>query len=124
MHWAVLFWLLPVVSGAIATLTVNGGRMQAALEASMLATELADYLVRKGVPFRQAHQIVGQAVRLGPLEALGLEKLRELSPAFEPDVTEVWDFRAAVNRRAAPGGTSEASVRVQIQEAKKRVGEG
>jgi argininosuccinate lyase len=115
--------MLPVVTGAIATLTVNAGRMQAALESSMLATELADYLVRKGVPFRQAHQIVGQAVRLGPLETLGLEKLRELSSAFEADVAEVWDFRAAVNRRRVPGGTSEASVREQIREAKKRVGE-
>ena len=115
--------MLPVLTGAMATLTVNAGRMQAALETSMLATELADYLVRKGVPFREAHHLVGQAVRLGPLETLELEKLREISSAFEADVAEMWDFRAAVNRRAAPGGTSVASVIEQIREAKKRLGE-
>jgi argininosuccinate lyase len=113
--------MLPVVTGALATLTVNVERMQAALDPSLLATELADYLVRKGVSFREAHHIVGQAVRLGPLDKISLERLRELSPAFEADVSEVWDFRAAVNRRSVPGGTSEASVKAQITEAKRRL---
>jgi argininosuccinate lyase len=113
--------MLPVVTGAVATLTVNAGRMQAALDSSLLATELADYLVRKGVAFREAHHIVGEAVRLGPLDKLSLAQLRALSPAFEADVTEVWDFRAAVNRRAVWGGTSEANVRGQIAEARKRL---
>ena len=113
--------MLPVVTGAVATLTVNAGRMQAALDSSLLATELADYLVRKGVAFREAHHIVGEAVRLGPLEKLSLAQLRGLSPAFEADVAEVWDFRAAVNRRAVWGGTSEANVRGQIVEARKRL---
>ncbi len=111
--------MLPVVTGALSTLMVNADRMQAALDASLLATELADYLVRKGVSFREAHHLVGQAVRLGPLDQIGLERLREISPAFEADVAQVWDFRAAVNRRSVPGGTSEASVRAQIVEAKK-----
>jgi argininosuccinate lyase len=114
--------MLPVVTGAVATLTVNVDRMQAALDSSMLATELADYLVRKGVAFREAHHIVGEAVRLGPLEKLNLDQLRELSPAFEADVAQMWDFRAAVNRRATWGGTSEAAVRGQIIEAQKRLG--
>jgi argininosuccinate lyase len=113
--------MLPVVTGALATLTVNVDRMQAALDPSLLATELADYLVRKGVSFREAHHIVGQAVRLGPLDQIGLKRLRELNPAFEADVADVWDFRAAVNRRTVPGGTSEASVKAQIAEAKKRL---
>ena len=113
--------MLPVVTGALATLTVNVERMRAALDPSLLATELADYLVRKGVSFREAHHIVGQAVRLGPLDKIGLDRLRELSPAFEADVAQVWDFLAAVNRRSVPGGTSEASVRAQIAEAKRRL---
>jgi argininosuccinate lyase len=98
----------------------------------MLATELADYLVRKGVPFREAHRIVGEAVRLadrgrqqpsagGGLEQLSLAELRELSPAFEADVAEVWDFRAAVNRRTATGGAGSEAVRAQIQEARERL---
>jgi argininosuccinate lyase len=113
--------MLPVVTGALATLKINVDKMQAALDPSLLATELADYLVRKGVSFREAHHIVGQAVRLGPLDKIGLERLRELSPVFEADVEEVWDFRAAVNRRTVPGGTSEASVQAQIMEAKQRL---
>jgi argininosuccinate lyase len=113
--------MLPVVTGALATLTVNADRMLAALDISLLSTELADYLVRKGVSFREAHHIVGQAVRLGPLDTIRLERLRELSPAFDADVVEVWDFRAAVNRRTVPGGTSEVSVWAQITEAKTRL---
>jgi argininosuccinate lyase len=100
---------------------VNTGRMVAALDSSLLATELADYLVRKGVPFREAHTIVGEAVRLGPLDRLSLLQLRALSPAFEADVAQVWDFRAAVNRRSIWGGTGEGSVRGQIIEARKRL---
>jgi argininosuccinate lyase len=64
--------LLPVLAGAIATLTVKADRLQANLEAGMMATDLADYLVRKGLPFRQAHTLTGQAVQL----ALAQEALR------------------------------------------------
>jgi argininosuccinate lyase len=52
---------------------------------------------------------------------LGLEELRELSPAFEADVAEVWDFRAAVNRRTAAGGTGAESLRAQILKARERL---
>ncbi len=55
--------MLPVMAGAIDTLTVRGDRMQAALDAAMLATDLADYLVQRGVPFREAHGLAGRAVR-------------------------------------------------------------
>ncbi|MBP7694514.1 MAG: argininosuccinate lyase, partial [Anaerolineales bacterium] len=114
--------LLPVMAGVIATLTVNADRMRAALETSLLATELADYLVRQGAPFREAHHLVGQVVRLAdatrrPMEALALEELRALSPLFQADVAGVWDFRAAVDRRNTVGGTSPESVRAQIAQA-------
>jgi argininosuccinate lyase len=110
--------MLPVLAGLIATLTVDTGRMTAALDSSLLATELADYLVRKGVPFREAHHVVGQAVKLGPLDSLTLDQLRALSPAFESDVRAVWDFQTAVNRRTAMGGTSVESVQAQIKQAR------
>lgn len=113
--------MLPVVAGAIVTMTVHTERMAGALDSSLLATELADYLVRKGVPFREAHHLVGQAVRLGPLDTLSLEALRQLSPAFEADVSAVWDFRAAVDRRSALGGTAPASVEAQIATARRRM---
>jgi len=89
-------------------------RMRAALDEGMLATDLADYLVRRGVPFRQAHGLAGLAVRLAeakgvPLSALALDDYRALSDAFGADVTQVFDFDAAVARRAAFGGTGEVS---------------
>jgi len=110
--------MLPVVAGALATMTVHADRMAAALDTSLLATELADYLVNKGVPFREAHHLVGQAVRLGPLNTIALEALQAISPHFSADVAAVWDFAAAVNRRTALGGTSVASVEHQIAQAR------
>jgi argininosuccinate lyase len=87
---------LPITVGVIRTLTVNDARMAAALDDGMLATDLADYLVRKGVPFRQSHHLVGQAVRqaeeLGvPLKALDLAEYQAIHPAFAGDVYEVFE---------------------------------
>jgi argininosuccinate lyase len=123
--------MLPVLAGALTTMTVHVERMRAALDSSLLATELADYLVRKGVPFREAHHSVGQVVKeagrrqeaggSGGLETLSLETLRAISPIFEADVMDVWDFDAAVNRRTVTGGTSVESVRAQIQQALSRL---
>lgn len=129
--------MLPVLSGAIGTMAVHSARMAAALEASLLATELADYLVRKGVPFREAHHVVGRVVQKAEggrqkadngqpstvhrlWDELSLEDLRAISPMFEADVAEVWDFAAAVARRSAVGGTSPASVRAQVAEARRK----
>jgi argininosuccinate lyase len=123
----ILSVMLPVVAGCVATLTVNAGRMRAALEPMLLATDLADYLVGKGVPFREAHHVVGAAVRrvetagpAGPqtLSDLTLEQLRELHAAFEADVAAVWDFDAAVARRASAGGTAPDNVRAQLAAAR------
>ena len=113
--------MLPVLAGALSTLTVNVARMEAALDSSMLATELADYLVRKGIPFREAHDLVGQAVKLGPLDGLSLSALQAISPAFESDVVATWSYQAAVERRRAQGGTAPESVRAQISLARRRL---
>jgi argininosuccinate lyase len=111
--------MLPAVTGAIATVVVNGDRMRAALDSSLLATELADYLVRKGVPFREAHHLVGQAVRLGPLDNVSLADFQAISPAFKADVAKLWDFQKAVDRRAMIGGTAASAVRKQLGQARK-----
>jgi argininosuccinate lyase len=115
--------LLPVLAGCVATMTVNTGRMRAALDASMLATELADYLVRKGLPFREAHQVVGSVVReMGEGQASWeTAALQRLSPLFEDDVSAALDFRAAVERRSAEGGTSPESVRRQIAKLRQKL---
>ena len=113
---------LPVAAGMVRTLRVNAEAMAAALDDAMLATDLADYLVRRGVPFRQSHELVGRAVRRA--EALGLS-LRELplaefqaiSDVFEEDLYAVFDHRRSVEARDSYGGTATAAVRQQMERA-------
>lgn len=114
--------LLPVVTAIIKTLHLNPDKMKAALGEDMLATDLADYLVRKGLPFRQAHHISGQAVRLAAEQGVGLSALtlasyQKLSDLFTEDVSEVFDFAASVAKRKAAGGTAPEAVRRQIEAA-------
>jgi argininosuccinate lyase len=118
-----LLALLPVLSGAIRTLQVRPERLRAGLDSGMMATDLADYLVEKGLPFRQAHALAGQAVRQAQaqgcdLEALPLEAYQELHPAFEADVYQVFDPQRSVARRAASGGTAPGAVAEQIELAR------
>jgi argininosuccinate lyase len=116
--------VLPVMTAIIRTLQINPARMRAALDEELLATELADYLVRKGLPFRQAHHVVGGVVRFASangwkLSQVPLSNLQEISPLFYADVSAVFNFDAAVARRKAPGGTAPEAVRAQIDEARK-----
>jgi len=118
-----LMVMLPVVAGAIDTLTVHADRMQAALDANMLATDLADYLVQRGVPFREAHGLAGRAVKKAIELQVNLDRLpayewKAISPLIEEDVASVFDFTASVNRRSAIGGTGSAAVKDQLEEAK------
>ena len=115
--------LLPVVIAVIRTLNVRPEKMRAALDEDMLATDLADYLVHRGMPFRQAHHVAGQAVALASSEGvklskLSLDQLRGLSELFAEDVTQVFDFAASVARRNAPGGPAPSAVRQQIEQAR------
>ncbi len=115
--------LLPVVIAIIRTLKLNPEKMRAALGDDLLATDLAEYLVRKGLPFRQAHHVVGQAVRLAvtnqvKLSTLPLDTLRGLSNLFTDDVAGVFDFAASVGRRNTVGGTAPEAVTLQIEQAK------
>ena len=114
---------LSIAAGVVATLGVNRERMEAALSMAMLATDLADYLVKRGVPFRQSHHLVGQAVRRAeqdeiPLNELALEAYRSIHPAFEEDVYQVFDLRRSVAARASRGGTAPQSVETQLGRAK------
>ncbi len=116
---------LPVAAGVVRTLKVNAEAMAAALEDNgdgMLATDLADYLVRRGVPFRQSHELVGRAVRraetLGlPLRELPLAEFQAVSDAFDADLYAVFDHRHSVEARDSYGGTATAAVQEQIERA-------
>lgn len=119
--------LLPVVTAIITTLHLNPDKMKAALGGDMLATDLADYLVRKGLPFRNAHHVSGQAVRLAAsrgveISALTFEDFRSLSELFTEDVMNVFDFAASVAKRKAAGGTAPDAVRQQIESAQNWLG--
>ena len=114
---------LPIAAGVVRTLKIDGARMTGALNIAMLATDLADYLVRRGVPFRESHHLVGQAVRrseeLGvSLQDLDLAEYRTIHAAFDADVVEVFDFRRSVEARDAEGGTAPGAVEVQIERAR------
>ncbi len=117
-----LLAVLPVLSGALESMAVHPDKMRAAIDAAMLATDLADDLVRKGVPFREAHAIVGQAVRYAAEHATGLEQIpldewQRLGP-FDNGVYALFDPMKSVQRRAAYGGTAPEAVKQQIQQAK------
>jgi len=117
---------LPIAAGVIRTLKVNAARMAAALDDAMLATDLADYLVRKGVPFRQAHHLVGQVVRRAEQVSVSLQELdladyQAIHPAFAEDVHRLFDFQQSVAMRDVEGGTAPAAVRAQIEQARKRI---
>jgi argininosuccinate lyase len=117
---------LTVCAGAIATLTVHADKMRAALDPAMLATDVAEYLVRRGMPFREAHHLSGQAVALAetsgvPLSNLTFEQWTTISAHFKRDIARVFDFGQSVASRDVPGGTSPRSIKAQIRAAKKRL---
>jgi argininosuccinate lyase len=117
---------LPIAAGVVRTLKVNSGRMAAALDDAMLATDLADYLVRNRVPFRQSHGLVGHVVRraeeLGvSLRELALAEYQTIHPAFDEDVYAVFDFAQSVAARNVTGGTAPTAVRAQIAQAKRQM---
>ena len=117
---------LPIAAGVINTLEVKAERMAAALDEAMLTTDLADYLVRRGVPFRQSHHLVGEVVRRAEdagvaLSQLPLSEYQTISPAFGEDVYDVFDFERSVEARAAEGGTAPSAVRVQIERAQAKI---
>ncbi|XP_012272526.1 argininosuccinate lyase [Orussus abietinus] len=109
--------VLNVTQGMLETLTINPEKCRAALTYDMLATDIAYYLVRKGVTFREAHHIVGQVVTLSKdtaIRDIGLSQLQSISKAFEEDIEQVWDFERSVEQYQAAGGTSLTAVQHQI----------
>ncbi len=110
---------LPVAAGVLTTLSIRPERMRAALGDELLATDLADTLVRRGVPFRQSHELAGLAVKRSEALGLGLRSLPQaeyqaISPQFGPDVAAVFDFEQSVEQRLVYGGTAKAAVSEQI----------
>ena len=113
---------LPVAEGTVGTMRISEERMRAALSWDLLATDLAEYLVAKGLPFRDAHRVSGEVFAHCERESveppdLDLATLRGFSPAFADDVNSVWDYRASVARRSVRGGPGD--IRTQLDAAKR-----
>ncbi len=112
---------LEVFTPMLQTLKTRKDKMyKAAQEGFINATDLADYLTRKGMPFRAAYKLTGslvaECIRTGQvLETVPLERYRELSDLFEQDVYEAIDLKTCVEKRISEGGTGKASVQAQIQ---------
>src|SRR6267378_1530068 len=119
--------MLSVATGALATTKFNAERLRAAAaNPVLLATEAADYLVHKGIPFRQAHDIVGKVLRQAekqnvPWTSLPLETLKKISPAFEADFVSGLTVDAALAAKKVPGGTAPESVRAAISDLQDRI---
>lgn len=114
---------LEVMTGVIETLTVNGPRCRKAVNMMALATDAADYLVEKGMPFREAHHCIGKAVLRAeqlnqPLEALPLNEWQEISALFDESIYQVFSLENAIAKRNCIGGTSHEMVLAQLEKAK------
>jgi argininosuccinate lyase len=116
-----------VAAGAISSGEVNETRLrQAASDPGLVATEAADFLVRRGLPFREAHEVVGKIVREAervgqPWTALPLEKLRSFSPLFDGEIRQVVTVEAAIAARTAAGGTARENVRRAMVACRERL---
>ncbi|MBG0739373.1 argininosuccinate lyase [Paeniglutamicibacter antarcticus] len=121
--------LLPAVSGMIATLVFNTGRMQAlAPQGFALATDIAEWLVRQGVPFRDAHELSGAAVKIAETRGVELwdltdEEYAGISAHLTPEVRSVLSTEGSLNSRSAQGGTAPSAVLEQLAALQRQLGE-
>ncbi|HXA14591.1 MAG TPA: argininosuccinate lyase, partial [Opitutaceae bacterium] len=109
-----------VLAGTVAGFTVHYDRCAAAVaDPALLATDLADYLVRKGVPFREAHHAIGAVVRVAEhsavrLDRLSLDEVRAVHPAFDQDWVEIFDLGRAMARRTGTGMPGPVQLKKQF----------
>ena len=114
-----LYFALDIYAGMISTMTVNGDHTRQVLESDFSnATDMADYLAKKGLPFRQAHAVVGNAVHYciehhKVLLDLSMEEFKAMSPLFEEDIKEALSIENCVKNRESYGGTGPKSVERQ-----------
>ena len=120
-----LLAILPVIAEALRTITVKTERLRSGIDSTMMATDLADYLVDKGVPFRKAHELAGKVVRAAGEKQVSLEKMsfeayQAIGP-FEADIHQVFDPLKSIQKRNTIGGTSLQSVKNQIAKCRENL---
>jgi argininosuccinate lyase len=115
--------VLPAVAGALSEIQFDATHMRAAISPSMMATDLADFLVSRGATFRDAHSAVGSLIRESEksgieLDALPLSTFSAAHPLLDSESKEWLDARKSIERRDVPGGTGPGALRSQLQNAK------
>lgn len=118
---------LSVVAEVVESLVIYSENMEAQLDESMLTTDMADYLVNRGVPFREAHHKIGELVRYSEENNISLSKIplsvyQNISPEFGENIQGVIDFKQAINKKDSEGGTAPKAVAKQIEIAKEKLG--
>ena len=119
--------MLAVANGALSATKFNTARLcTAAANPALIATDAADYLVRRGIPFRQAHDFIGQVLREAerqnkPWTQLSLADLQKISPAFEQDFLNAFSVENSIANKSVPGGTAPESVRAAIADLQARI---
>ena len=122
-----LLLVVPAMTGSVATLRFDTARMAAAApEGFALATEIAEWLVQRGMPFRQAHEVAGGCVRVAEVRGVELweltdDELAGVSPVLTTEVRERLSARSAIEERARFGGTAPARVREQLASLRGRI---
>lgn len=122
-----LYFALDIYAGMISTMTVNSEHTRAVLESDFSnATDMADYLAKKGLPFRQAHAVVGNAVHYciehhKVLLDLSMEEFKAMSPLFEEDIKEALSIENCVKNRESYGGTGPKSIERQQTHSEKAI---
>jgi argininosuccinate lyase len=121
---------LEVFAAMLPELKINRERMEnAARDPNLLATDLAEFLVKKGTPFREAHHIVGELVvhsitKNVPLDQIDIAEMKKFSPHFGPDVVKIFDVRDSLAQRRAIGAPSPENIAAQIKRWKGLLAEG
>ncbi|XP_061162389.1 argininosuccinate lyase-like [Saccostrea echinata] len=115
-----LLGVVKVATGVLSTLKIDADKMRQALSPEMLATDIAYYLVRKGIPFREAHGLSGMCVALAEkkqcsLSDLTLQDFKSVSEQCTEDILSIWDYEKSVDQYSVYGGTGKASVTAQIE---------
>jgi argininosuccinate lyase len=118
---------LEILSAMLPELKIDRARMETAVaDPSLLATDVAEYLVKKGMPFREAHEVVGKLVaqcvmKQKRLNQIPIGKLKQLSPLFDADIASVFDVRRSLAARRAVGAPSPENIATQIQRWRKEL---
>ncbi len=118
--------VLPAIEGAVKSAEFLEDNIKSALNPELYATDLADHLVRSGVPFRQAHEVIGKIVRMSaeqniPLDEMSLQDFQGIDERFGSNVQEVFSYERSVESRSVSGGTSLSAIKYQLEAARESV---